>query len=104
MFRTLLLLLVLVSPLALASGRAGFRATYPFSFRAYVEQTVWTVSTPAFTVEAATGLEVAASPWTVTPYTGVYVTRERLWLGVLFGRTFGAPSGFGIMVLGGWSW
>lgn len=104
MFRVLFLTAVLTSGAALASGRAGFRLAYPFSIRIYAEQILVTIPTPAFKVEVSSGVEVNGFPFTITPYSGVYIARPNFWLGLLVGRNIGPTSGFNVVLIGGWTW
>lgn len=104
MFRVLFLIVVLTSGAALGNGRAGFRLAYPFSIRFYAEQVLMTIPTPIFDLEVSSGVEVTGFPFTITPYSGVYIAEPNWWLGLLVGRNIGPTSGFNIVLIGGWTW
>lgn len=84
-----------------AAGRAGFRFTYPLAWNLWAEQTVWAVDGGVWRFESAVGVEYG-DQFGLTPYSAVYASTARFWIGLQVGRSTGA--GFRFSLLGGLSW
>ena len=95
------LLLALAVPPAWAGGRAGYRleAGQRFTLRLWAEQVVWS----GWGLEQVAGGEVEYGPagWYWSPYTGVGYAAEGWWVQL---QLRGRWDGWGLALIGGWSW
>ncbi len=95
------LLLALAALPAWAGGRAGYRleAGQRFALRFWGEQVVWS----GWGLEQVAGGEVEYGPagWYWSPYTGVGYAAEGWWVQL---QLRGRWDGWGLALIGGWSW
>ena len=93
--------LVPVLSSALAGGNLGFRLEYPFSLRAYVEETLWR----AEDLRVAAGVELRIPEMVATPYTVVVFDKDNFWVAVELAKPVpGEPTAFRFAVMGGLGW
>ena len=100
--RRLLIVLVLASGLALAGGRAGYRVEVGqrFSVRVWAEQVV--VTWGPFEQVAGAELDYTNGVWYWSPYTGLGYNGNGWWAQV---QVRASPlDGYGLALIGGWSW
>jgi len=100
--RSLVLAVLAASSLALATGRAGWRAEAQmgaWSIRGYVEERLFEVAG----LEFWAGLDVRLPEMTATPYTALFYSGDSWWVGLELARPV-PGGGFRAALIGGWNW